>query len=99
MSKCYFINLTEVLGEECIPRSYDFDSMVCVCNATYCDNIPQVRPPLKGNYVWYVSSKDGLRFQRSVGSFKSTQVPRGKSVKIHFRVKILSCSRSHTAVV
>ncbi|XKL59759.1 hypothetical protein PGB90_000775 [Kerria lacca] len=69
--------------DDCIPREYGFGSTVCVCNATYCDTLSPVRPPLTGNYIQFVSSKSGLRFQRSIGSFKSKITPRGVKCKIN----------------
>ncbi|XP_065210050.1 lysosomal acid glucosylceramidase-like isoform X2 [Planococcus citri] len=61
----------EVEAQNCIPRKYSFDSTVCVCNSTYCDVTPKVRAPLPGNFILYTSSRDGLRFEKSLGTFKS----------------------------
>lgn len=74
-----FVNIfTGALDKDCIPRKYDFDSVVCVCNSSYCDTIPKVEPLLKGNYILFTSTKEGLRFKRSVGSFKMNQTKEGE---------------------
>ncbi|KAK7586269.1 hypothetical protein V9T40_004145 [Parthenolecanium corni] len=75
--------LEAVDSNACIPRKFNFDSVVCVCNATYCDTLSNIRAPLAGNYVIYTSSRDGLRFQRSVGSFQSKATSEGVKYKIY----------------
>ncbi|KAJ7397755.1 glucosylceramidase-like protein [Pitangus sulphuratus] len=56
----------------CIPRDFGHGSIVCVCNATYCDTLdPLVLPP-PGSYVKYESSKAGKRLERSEGKFQSS---------------------------
>ncbi|KDR16212.1 Glucosylceramidase, partial [Zootermopsis nevadensis] len=47
----------------CAPRRYGYDSVVCVCNATYCDSAAELPEDLlqQGYYVHYVSSRDGDR--------------------------------------
>lgn len=51
------------LGLPCAPRRYGYDSVVCVCNATYCDSAAELPEDLlqQGYYVHYVSSRDGDR--------------------------------------
>ena len=51
-------------GQPCVPRDFGRGSVVCVCNATYCDDIPRPDPRLlaAGRALLYVSSKAGLRF-------------------------------------
>lgn len=53
------------VGLQCIPRHYGYDSIVCVCNATYCDTTPELPENLlrKGYYAHYMSSRDGERLQ------------------------------------
>lgn len=59
----------------CLPRWYGQDSIVCVCNSTYCDtledNVPSSRPANPMPY-WYahVTSRDGLRMEYKTGSFE-----------------------------
>ncbi|NXP02609.1 GLCM Glucosylceramidase, partial [Thinocorus orbignyianus] len=54
----------------CIPKSFGHDSIVCVCNATYCDTLDPVVLPAPGTYAKYESSKAGKRLERSEGSFQ-----------------------------
>ncbi|XP_038213585.1 lysosomal acid glucosylceramidase-like [Zerene cesonia] len=41
-------------------------SIVCVCNATYCDTVTR-SPPAVGSYVVYTTSKSGKRFEKHSG--------------------------------
>ncbi|XP_046963951.1 lysosomal acid glucosylceramidase-like [Vanessa cardui] len=50
----------------CAPRQYE-ESVVCVCNTTYCDTVTREVPD-GGNYIMYTSSKSGKRFSKSYGS-------------------------------
>lgn len=56
-------------SHDCVPRKFEYDSIVCVCNATYCDSTPDTAVPEVGNFNWYVSSRDGLRMSFSNGKF------------------------------
>lgn len=58
-------------GKDCVPRKSKYDSIVCVCNSTYCDTTPNVEVPENGYFNWYVSSKDGLRLSFSQGKFSN----------------------------
>ncbi|XP_045158968.2 lysosomal acid glucosylceramidase-like [Mercenaria mercenaria] len=59
----------------CVPRSFGQDSIVCVCNATYCDTFENKEPKQPGpaNPIPYfdavVTTRDGLRMVRRSGSF------------------------------
>lgn len=53
----------------CVPRDYSNGGTVCVCNATYCDTVEEVKPLSSGQYLLYISSKQGLRFNKSSGTF------------------------------
>ncbi|XP_071867112.1 lysosomal acid glucosylceramidase-like isoform X1 [Bombus fervidus] len=73
------VTLVIVAGDanDCVPRTFDQDSIVCVCNATYCDELPDSNPkvPEKGTFYWYVSSQEGLRLsmlQEQMGSCPNT---------------------------
>ncbi|XP_032060311.1 lysosomal acid glucosylceramidase-like isoform X1 [Aythya fuligula] len=57
-------------AQPCSPKYFGRDSMVCVCNATYCDTLDPVVLPAPGTYVKYESSKAGKRLERSEGSFQ-----------------------------
>nr|XP_045599907.1 lysosomal acid glucosylceramidase-like [Procambarus clarkii] len=51
-----------VLAQECNPRQFGYDSVVCVCNATYCDQPGIINFPEEGSFTVVTSSRDGLRF-------------------------------------
>ncbi|XP_069690964.1 lysosomal acid glucosylceramidase-like [Periplaneta americana] len=50
-------------GRTCVPRQYEYDSVVCVCNSTYCDDIKDSeQDELKfGEFLHYTSSRSGQR--------------------------------------
>ncbi|KAI5710715.1 hypothetical protein M8J76_013795 [Diaphorina citri] len=62
----------------CVPRRFGYDSVVCVCNATYCDFAPPTPAIPAQQYVLYTSSMGGLRFQQSSGSFVAMPKVGGK---------------------
>jgi glucosylceramidase len=45
---------------------------VCVCTSTRCDTVPRPTPVPRPNYLTYTSNKAGLRFEKSTGSFITT---------------------------
>ena len=51
---------------QCIPRKYDQDSVVCVCNSTYCDTLEVEETIPQGTFLAYVSTLNGLRFEKYV---------------------------------
>nr|CAD7392702.1 unnamed protein product [Timema cristinae] len=57
--------------QPCVPRDYGANSVVCVCNATYCDFLePYSNESISnGNYLHYTSSMAGLRLQRDAKTF------------------------------
>lgn len=72
-SLCCF-RITAAFDSPCIPRKFDQDSIVCVCNATYCDTFENTEPdPRPSNPIPYwngiVTTRDGLRMSRKTGSF------------------------------
>ncbi|RMB93898.1 hypothetical protein DUI87_29634 [Hirundo rustica rustica] len=56
----------------CIPKDFGHGSLVCVCNATYCDTLDPLVLPAPGSYAVYESSKAGKRLERSEGRFQSS---------------------------
>ncbi|KAG8230905.1 hypothetical protein J437_LFUL002937 [Ladona fulva] len=70
----------------CVSRYYGDDSIVCVCNATYCDTLEAPQKGPIGAYALYSSSKDGLRFRHSTGNFSSTPSKESKAGTIVFTV-------------
>ena len=71
---CFFVALSEGFGKSlpCAARKYDGGSVVCVCNASYCDTIyttlPEGSVPAHSVRV-FQSTKSGQRF-----NFKVTQL-------------------------
>ncbi|XP_046398441.1 lysosomal acid glucosylceramidase-like [Ischnura elegans] len=55
----------------CAPRDYGRGSVVCVCNATYCDALKTEDRLPAGQFALYSTSKGGLRFQRNSGQFST----------------------------
>ncbi|XP_015191429.1 PREDICTED: glucosylceramidase [Polistes dominula] len=59
-------------ANDCISRKFDYDSIVCVCNSTYCDSTPDIGEPEKGSYHVYISSLDGHRLSYSKGNLQQS---------------------------
>ncbi|KAL5005208.1 hypothetical protein ScPMuIL_018664 [Solemya velum] len=63
------------LGENssgCEARDYGKGSVVCVCNATYCDTAPARVKPQTGSYTLYQSTKSGDRFRTNQSVFSQS---------------------------
>uniref|UniRef100_A0A915Q653 Glucosylceramidase n=1 Tax=Setaria digitata TaxID=48799 RepID=A0A915Q653_9BILA len=62
-----------ILGTEARKCQYRYygkkENIVCVCNATYCDDVPEVGNLQSPQVVLYTTSERGKRFERSVTSF------------------------------
>ncbi|XP_069690962.1 lysosomal acid glucosylceramidase-like isoform X2 [Periplaneta americana] len=59
-------------ADRCVKRKYGYDSFVCVCNATYCDELHPFPTKLlkEGHYLHYVSSREGKRLESTLSEFK-----------------------------
>lgn len=57
----------------CIPKSFGYSSVVCVCNATYCDSLDPLTLPDMGTFSRYESTRSGRRMEQSTGSFQATR--------------------------
>ncbi|XP_075747631.1 lysosomal acid glucosylceramidase isoform X1 [Rhipicephalus microplus] len=57
--------LLAAAAAQCQPRDYGRGSIVCVCNATYCDFIGDIGSPPNGTAVAFESSKAGQRFTKT----------------------------------
>ncbi|XP_043524013.1 lysosomal acid glucosylceramidase-like [Frieseomelitta varia] len=59
------------IANDCAPYRVENVLVACVCNATYCDGIPENRPevPKIGRSHWYQSNRDGLRLKWSEVNF------------------------------
>lgn len=56
----------------CVARKFDQDSIVCVCNATYCDTFENVEPSSSNPVPYWsgvVTTRAGERMVRRTGSF------------------------------
>ncbi|KHJ93996.1 O-Glycosyl hydrolase family 30, partial [Oesophagostomum dentatum] len=62
--------------QPCTPKTYGYKSsdnkIVCVCNATYCDDIEPLVSIPAGKAVVYVSSLAGKRFEKSLVSISDS---------------------------
>nr|CAD7573665.1 unnamed protein product [Timema californicum] len=60
-------------AKDCIVRDYGSTSIVCVCNATYCDGLdPISEESIKnGNFIHYSSTQSGQRLLPNKGVFSS----------------------------
>ncbi|XP_011305242.1 glucosylceramidase [Fopius arisanus] len=68
--------LSTVHGDDCIPRKFDENSIVCVCNSTYCDSV-EIEVPVKGAFRIYTSSQSGQRLESQDGNFENCIDDRG----------------------
>lgn len=58
--------LSETAADKpCAAVRVEKKSVVCVCNATYCDTITRI-PPTHNTYVTYISSESGMRFNKTI---------------------------------
>ncbi|VDO56070.1 unnamed protein product [Onchocerca flexuosa] len=76
--------MTYTKVRKCQSRYYDKkENMVCICNATYCDDIPEVGNLQALQAAIYKTDQRGKRFERTVSSFtekKSGNVSRKRGV-------------------
>lgn len=68
ISLCFAVCLTGTLAA-CVPRDYGKGSIVCVCNATYCDFVGPIHREKRGTVAVYESNKAGLRFHKTIVDF------------------------------
>ena len=64
--------LTFSAATKCVPKKYDQDSVVCVCNSTYCDTLDDEGIIQPGTFLAYYSSLSGLRLERHVGKIENS---------------------------
>ncbi|XP_049878911.1 lysosomal acid glucosylceramidase-like [Pectinophora gossypiella] len=65
----YCITVTTA-AKPCASRPYPGQSVVCVCNATYCDDVTRISMQ-RGTYVVYTSSAAGQRLSQRIGKLKT----------------------------
>ncbi|XP_075440605.1 lysosomal acid glucosylceramidase isoform X1 [Ascaphus truei] len=54
-------------GRPCVPVNFGHSSVVCLCNATYCDSLDSVVLPALGNFSRFESSRLGKRLEGTSG--------------------------------
>ncbi|XP_042864798.1 lysosomal acid glucosylceramidase-like [Penaeus japonicus] len=70
----------EELQLPCVPRDFGFGSVVCVCNASYCDTLPTPILPDVGEALVYTSDVEGARFLKTQHSFLASRNGTGPDV-------------------
>ncbi|KAI5635679.1 glycosyl hydrolase family 30 TIM-barrel domain-containing protein [Phthorimaea operculella] len=63
------IGAEKVTDKPCAAKLYPGESVVCVCNATYCDDITRETLEI-GQFITYTSTESGLRLQKAYGKLK-----------------------------
>jgi O-Glycosyl hydrolase family 30. len=67
---CVLIFVAKVCGKICAPKEYGTGNIVCVCNATYCDDVQPPEELLQpGYYVQYTSTRTGKRLEPTAKPF------------------------------
>ncbi|CAG2055696.1 unnamed protein product [Timema podura] len=68
-------------AKNCIVRDYGSTSIVCVCNATYCDSLDPISDEsiTSGSFIHYSSTQSGQRLQPNKGVF-SNNLPASDSI-------------------
>ncbi|VDK44415.1 unnamed protein product [Anisakis simplex] len=85
-SVCLDEHIPDAQNRSCVQRRYgsNGENIVCVCNATYCDDFPELGKLMPFAAAIYKSSLGGLRFQKTTTNFQpitSVSEP-SKSVKL-----------------
>ena len=73
-------------GVPCAPRSYDQDSIVCVCNSTYCDTFSATPPVPLHSVRIFQTTKAGERFQLHIASLSTSTIDLEGSTTITLNV-------------
>ncbi|XP_046661458.1 lysosomal acid glucosylceramidase-like isoform X2 [Homalodisca vitripennis] len=89
---CLLTSCIEGVSRPCVLKDYGREHRVCVCNATYCDIIYKVQTINKDEFLSFISSKDGLRFNRTNGKLSNNSglpLPQASSPRttVSFTVK------------
>uniref|UniRef100_A0A2K5K3A7 Glucosylceramidase n=1 Tax=Colobus angolensis palliatus TaxID=336983 RepID=A0A2K5K3A7_COLAP len=77
----------------CIPKNFSYNSVVCVCNATYCDSLDPLTFPARGTFSHYESTRSGRRMKLSTGTIQANRTGTGIGYNI-IRVPMASCDFS-----
>lgn len=65
-------------SNKCVGRNFGHGSVVCECNATYCDSVGSVSLPPRGQYSSYLSSMAGSRLERGQGQVQVNSTGAGE---------------------
>lgn len=61
-------------ADDCVPVSFGIDQIVCVCNGTFCDRLPEnLGAPSEGSVNWYVSNIEGQRMSLTTVYFETEE--------------------------
>lgn len=71
----HWINKFLAFGEGCNARKTNSSSIICVCNATYCDTLPALKEISEGNYYLFTSTPEGLRHAKQTGQIIKNNQP------------------------
>ncbi|XP_023943786.2 lysosomal acid glucosylceramidase [Bicyclus anynana] len=79
----FIVSYTKPLWADkpCAARQIEDESVVCVCNSSYCDDIIREHPA-DGTYVVYTSSKSGLRFQKRISQWSDGELSRRLTLEL-----------------
>ncbi|KAF6074535.1 glucosylceramidase beta [Phyllostomus discolor] len=61
----------------CSPKSFGYSSVVCVCNATYCDSLDPLTLPAPSTFTRYESTRSGRRMELSLGTIQANRTGTG----------------------
>ena len=64
----------------CIPKSFGYSSVVCVCNATYCDSLDPLTLPDPGTFSRFESTRSGRRMELSLGTIQANRTGTGNQL-------------------
>ncbi|XP_037093999.1 lysosomal acid glucosylceramidase-like [Pollicipes pollicipes] len=70
-------------AQPCSPLQFEGDSVVCVCNATYCDPFPSLTPAMGANATVVTSSRAGDRFVVSSAQWKPMVRPQPAALTLN----------------
>jgi hypothetical protein len=68
------VDTTKTCVPKHFPTAQEPGALVCVCNATYCDEFPPLGTLDPGQAAVYTSSVGGKRFERTTLAFQAATV-------------------------
>lgn len=69
-------------SNECVARHFGHDSVVCECNATYCDSVGSLTLPPLGWYSSYLTTMAGSRLEAGQGQVQVNSTRAGLRLTI-----------------